>query len=105
MEKEQDKLIIDDTEYVTEVPENCRKPYMGLPDPSEIKAFIPGTIIDIKVSEGDRIEPGTVLLLLDAMKMHNEICSGEGGLVGRIHVSPGDTVHRGQLLVNIIIPG
>lgn len=80
MEKELDKLIIDGTEYVTEVPEYSRIPYEGIPDPSEIRAFIPGTIVDIKVSEGDMIEPGAVLLLLDAMKMHNEICSGERGL-------------------------
>ncbi|NOQ23389.1 MAG: biotin/lipoyl-binding protein [Candidatus Aegiribacteria sp.] len=105
MEKKLDKLIIDDTEYVTEVPEHCRKPYEGLPDPSEIKAFIPGTIIEIKVSEGDRVEAGAVLLLLDAMKMHNEICSGKGGLIGKIHVSPGDSVQKDQLLVNLIIPG
>ncbi|MCD4701191.1 MAG: acetyl-CoA carboxylase biotin carboxyl carrier protein subunit [Candidatus Aegiribacteria sp.] len=64
---------------------------------------MPGTIVDIKVSEGDIIEPGAVLLLLDAMKMHNEICSGERGLIGNIHVSPGDSVQKDQLLVNIII--
>ncbi len=103
MKEETDKLIIDDTEYATEVPPDCRKQYTGLPDPSEIRAFIPGTIVDIRVSEGDRVEPGMILLLLDAMKMHNEICSKEGGLVGRIHVSAGDTVEKNQLLVNIII--
>ncbi len=103
MKNKLDKLVIDGTEYVTEVPENSIKPYEGQQDPSEIKAFIPGTIIDIKVSEGDLIEQGTVLLLLDAMKMHNEICSGKRGLIGRIHVSPGDMVQKDQLLMNIII--
>ncbi len=105
MENKLDKLIIDDTEYVTEIPEHCRKPYEGIPDPSEIKAFIPGIIVEIKVSEGDRIEPGTVLLLLNAMKMHNEICSREGGVIGKIHVSQGDSVQKDQLLINLIIPG
>ncbi|MCK4806741.1 MAG: acetyl-CoA carboxylase biotin carboxyl carrier protein subunit [Candidatus Aegiribacteria sp.] len=103
MEKELDKLIIDGTEYVTEVPECSIKPYEGVSDPSEIRAFIPGTVVDIKVSEGDMIEPGAVLLLLDAMKMHNEICSRESGLIGKIHVSSGDSVQKNQLLVNIII--
>ncbi len=102
MDNKLDKLIIDDTEYVTEVPEYSRKPYKGISDPSEIRAFIPGTIIEIKVSEGDMIEPGTVLLLLDAMKMHNEICSRDNGLIGKIHVVQGDMVQKDQLLVNII---
>lgn len=105
MENKLDKLIIDGTEYVTEVPEHSRKPYGGVPDPSEIKAFIPGTIVEIKVSEGDSIEAGTVLLLLDAMKMHNEVCSSKGGLIGRIHVCVGDSVQKDQLLINLIIPG
>jgi biotin carboxyl carrier protein len=105
MENKLDKLIIDDTEYVTEVPEHSRKPYEGVPDPSEIKAFIPGTIVEIKVSEGDSIEAGTVLLLLDAMKMHNEVCSSKDGLIGKIHVCAGDSVKKNQLLINLIIPG
>ncbi len=78
MDKKLDKLIIDDTEYITEVPQHCRKPFEGAHDPSEITAFIPGTIVEIKVSEGDSIEAGAVLLLLDAMKMHNEVCSSKG---------------------------
>ena len=105
MEKKLDKLIIDDTEYFTEVPEHSRTPYDGTPDPSEIKAFIPGTIVEIKVSEGDSIEAGAVLLLLDAMKMHNEICSSKSGLIGKIHVCAGDSVQKDQLLINLIIPG
>ena len=58
MENKFSKLIIDDTEYITEVPDQCIKPYKGVPDPSEIKAFIPGTIVEINVSEGDSIEAG-----------------------------------------------
>ena len=104
MENNLDKLIIDDTEYITEVPEHCRKPYEGFPDPSEIRAFIPGTIVEIKVSEGDSIEASTVLLLLDAMKMHNEVCSGKSGIIGIIHVCAGDSVQKDQLLMNLIFP-
>ncbi|MCD4775331.1 MAG: acetyl-CoA carboxylase biotin carboxyl carrier protein subunit [Candidatus Aegiribacteria sp.] len=62
---------------------------------------MPGTIVDIKVSEGDGIQPGDVLLLLDAMKMHNEICSTIKGRVERMHVKMGDTVQKSQLLVSI----
>ena len=104
MENNLDKLIIDDTEYITEVPEHCIKPYTGLSDPSEIKAFIPGTIVEIRVSEGDSIDASTVLLLLDAMKMHNEVCSGISGIIGKIYVCAGDSVQKDQLLMNLIIP-
>jgi len=105
MEDKLNKLIIDDTEYITEVPEHCIKPYEGVADPGLIKAFIPGTIVEINVSEGDSIEADTVLLLLDAMKMHNEICSGRKGVIGKIHVSKGDSVQKNQLLIDIIISG
>ncbi|MCK5116695.1 MAG: acetyl-CoA carboxylase biotin carboxyl carrier protein subunit [Candidatus Aegiribacteria sp.] len=104
MEKKLDKLIIDDTEYVTEIPDHCRKPYKCVPDPSEITAFIPGTIVEIKVSEGDSVEAGAILLLLDAMKMHNEICSAKRGIIGKIHVCEGDSVQKNQLLISLIYP-
>jgi biotin carboxyl carrier protein len=101
MEKKLDKLTIDDTEYSTEIPEYSRKPYEGVPDPSEVRAFIPGTIVDVKVSEGDSVQPGDVLLLLDAMKMHNEICSTIQGRVKQLHVKMDDTVQKNQLMVSI----
>jgi len=103
MKDEMDKLIIDDTVYSTEIPEHSRKEYEGLPDPSEIRAFIPGTIVDINVSSGEMIQPGTILLLLDAMKMHNEICSRTTGMIRKVHVSKGDAVQKNQLLVSIEI--
>ena len=101
MEKKLDKLTIDDTEYSTEIPEYSRKPYEGVPDPSEVRAFIPGTIVDVKVSEGDSVQPGDVLLLLDAMKMHNEICSTIQGRVKQLHVKKDDNVQKNQLMVSI----
>jgi biotin carboxyl carrier protein len=100
---EMDKLLIDDTEYSTEVPPGTRKKYEGQPDPSEIRAFIPGTIVDVNVSAGDTVKPGSVILLLDAMKMHNEICSSTAGTVRKVHVAKGDAVQKDQLLVNLII--
>jgi glutaconyl-CoA/methylmalonyl-CoA decarboxylase subunit gamma len=101
MDEELKKLNVDDTEYVTEVPEGSRVPYAGMPDPSEVRAFIPGTIVQLKVREGDMVQPGEVLLLLDAMKMHNEICSKIRGRISEIAVSEGDTVRKDQLLVSI----
>lgn len=95
------KLIIDGSEYLTEIPEDAQRTFRGLPDPSEIRAFIPGIIVEVRVSEGDSVERGTVLLLLDAMKMHNEICTEFSGIVGKIHVSSGDNVKMNQLLLEL----
>jgi biotin carboxyl carrier protein len=101
MNEELKKLKVDDSEYTTEVPEGSIKSYQGMPDPTEVKAFIPGTIVEVRVSQGDFVEAGDVLLLLDAMKMHNEICSGASGRIAELLVSKGDVVKKGQLLVHI----
>lgn len=101
MKNEMDRLTVDGTDYSTEVPENSITSYQGLPDPTEIRAFIPGTIVDVRVSADDMVRPGDVLLLLDAMKMHNEICSGISGRVREVHVKTGDTVVKDQLLVSL----
>ncbi len=101
MESKLGKLNIDGTEYSTEIPEGALKAFEGMPDLSEVRAFIPGVIVDILASEGNTVEPGDILLLLEAMKMHNEICPSISGIVGKIHVSKGDIVKKDQLLVEI----
>lgn len=101
MESKLNKLNIDGTEYSTEIPEGALKAFEGMPDLSEVRAFIPGSIVDIFASEGDTVKAGDVLLLLEAMKMHNEICSSISGIISRIHVSKGDTVKKDQLIVEI----
>ena len=100
-ENDMDRLIIDDTQYTTEVPENSMSSYSGLPDKSEVRAFIPGTIVEVRVKSGDAVRPGDVLVLLDAMKMYNEICSAITGRVREVLVSTGDTVQKDQLLVGL----
>ncbi|MBD3277929.1 MAG: biotin/lipoyl-binding protein [Candidatus Aegiribacteria sp.] len=101
MDKELNRLVVDDTEYITEVPPESVKTYDGIPDPSQVRAFIPGTAVEVRVKEGDRVRQGDVLLLLDAMKMHNEICSRIPGRIAKVHVSKGETVKKDQLMVTI----
>ncbi len=103
MEKDIDRLVIGGTEYSTEVPESSMKPFEGFPDRNMITAFIPGVVVEVRVQVGDAVEPGTVLLLLDAMKIHNELCSESSGRVAAIRVSNGDAVQKGQLLVEIAV--
>ena len=49
-----------------------------------IKSPLPGKVIDYRVKEGDTVSRGDVLVILESMKMHNEICSDTDGMVERI---------------------
>ncbi len=96
------KLIIDDTHYETEIPDKALGRGRGLPDPEMVRAFIPGTIVEVMARAGARVGEGDTLLLLDAMKMHNEVCSPFDGTVRDVLVSRGDRVEKGQLLVRLM---
>ncbi|HOB16963.1 MAG TPA: biotin/lipoyl-binding protein [Defluviitoga sp.] len=67
----------------------------------EVKAPLPGIIIDICVSEGQNVSIGDTLLIIEAMKMENEIPSEYSGLVEKIYVKKGDTVEGDQVLMLI----
>jgi len=62
---------------------------------------MPGTILDIKVKEGDAIKSGQVLLILEAMKMENEIMAPKDGVVLSIQVDKGASVNAGDALIVI----
>ncbi len=68
---------------------------------SGVSAPIPGQIKAIFVKEGDTINPGQKVLIMEAMKMENVINSTTSGTVQRVLVGDGDTVTQDQLLVEI----
>ncbi|HOK61727.1 MAG: acetyl-CoA carboxylase biotin carboxyl carrier protein subunit [Tenuifilum sp.] len=70
-------------------------------DDKNVTAFIPGTIIDVKVKKGQEVKQGDVLVILDAMKMHNRLIAPSAGKVKEVKVKPGDRVSKGALLVSI----
>ena len=67
----------------------------------EVHALMPGRVVEVGVAEGQTVAAGAILLVLEAMKMQNEIRASRGGLVARIAVSAGQAVDRGALLVAI----
>lgn len=67
-----------------------------------IKAPIPGLITRLLVEVGDKVEIGRPLLVLEAMKMENEIRAARSGTVAALHVSPGQGVVRGEVLAEIV---
>ena len=66
-----------------------------------INAPMPGNILDIKVKAGDSVTKGQVLLILEAMKMENEIMAPHDAVVAGVHVNKGDSVDSGKLLVSL----
>ncbi|MBZ4664433.1 MAG: biotin/lipoyl attachment protein [Caloramator sp.] len=64
----------------------------------DVKAPMPGTILDIKVKVGDKFKKGDVLFILEAMKMENEIMAGEDGIVTEILVNKGNSVSTEEIL-------
>ena len=66
-----------------------------------ITAPLPGVISDVRVKVGDRVEGGAVLLVMEAMKMDNEIYAPISGVVKAIHVRAGQQVNRGDKLIHV----
>jgi biotin carboxyl carrier protein len=67
----------------------------------EIRALMHGRIVEICVTQGDHVEAGAILLVLEAMKMQNEIRASRPGAVDRVEVAAGQTVEGGTFMVSI----
>jgi len=69
--------------------------------PVEVRAIIPGRIVAVSVGPGDDVEAGQQILVVEAMKMQNELRAPREGSVERVGVAVGDTIEVGDLLVVI----
>ena len=67
----------------------------------EVKCPMPGNILSVNVNVGDEVKEGHVLMILEAMKMENEIMSPKSGTVTAVTVKKGDIVESGTLLCTI----
>jgi len=95
----------------TKTPKLVRKPVQHTPGEGEIKkkssaakavkAPLPGTIISIAVKEGDTVTKGQTLLVMEAMKMENNILAESAGTVTSIKISAGQSVLQDDVLVEI----
>ena len=68
---------------------------------STVTAAIPGTILDVRIKQGDLVKRGDTLLILEAMKMENEIMAPRDGKIDGIHVEKGAAVNVGTVLVTL----
>jgi pyruvate carboxylase subunit B len=64
-----------------------------------LRAPMPGLVVRIPVQPGEAVSPGTGLVVLEAMKMENELKASAAAVVKTIRVAPGEAVERGQVLV------
>jgi biotin carboxyl carrier protein len=115
------QIEVNGTEYEVEVqnevkqsktPRLVRKPVAQKPGEGEIakssgggtvkvEAPLPGNIFKILVKEGDTIKKGDTLLVMEAMKMENNVLAEKDGVVSSIKVKEGDAVLQGDLLIEM----
>jgi biotin carboxyl carrier protein len=67
-----------------------------------LKAPMPGLVVSLPVGEGRRVERGDVLVILESMKMQNELKSPRPGTVARVRVKVGDSVEQRQTLLSVV---
>jgi len=67
-----------------------------------LRAPMPGLVVTLLVGEGQEIKKGQVLLILESMKMQNELKSPRDGTIGRIRVKAGETVEQRQTLLSVM---
>ncbi len=67
----------------------------------QVSAYMPGRVVDVRVAEGQEVAQGQSLVVLEAMKMQNEIQAERAGVVRRVLVAPGQAVEGGDPLVEI----
>ena len=101
------KVRVNAKEYIVEIKDRFDDLLrdMGLDKGSalkvnEIKAPMPGLVLNIHVQEGDEVKKGDSILVLEAMKMENNIKSPVDGKIKKIHVSKGIAVEKAQILVS-----
>ncbi|MDO4748428.1 MAG: biotin/lipoyl-containing protein [Eubacteriales bacterium] len=102
------RITVNGTTYDVQVEEvnGAVAPVAAAPAPAAagsttVESPMPGTILAVNVTPGQAVKRGDVLLVLEAMKMENEIKAPADGTVASINVNKGETVDSGQTLVTL----
>ena len=102
------EVSIDGTVYDVEIDQESsrgkrkkRDSNRGGPSSGPISSAIPGKIVSVLVSEGDNVDVGSVVIVLEAMKMQNEIKAGIDGRVKKIMCKPGERIEANVPLMEI----
>jgi biotin carboxyl carrier protein len=90
-------VVLDPLTYLAEQGEPGRKDA----GPQQVEAYMPGRVVAVLVQEGDAVEAGQGLIVLEAMKMENEIQAEHAAVVTRVFVTPGQRVEGGDPLFEL----
>lgn len=71
------------------------------PNPREVRSYIPGTIVDLKVKKGQKVKEGETILHLEAMKMINEIPMPFDGKIKKINVELGQKIPKNFIMIEL----
>jgi pyruvate carboxylase subunit B len=74
----------------------------GPAGPRPIVAPMPGMVLRVEVEEGDTVAEGQGVVIVEAMKMENELCASGAGVVSRVLVAEGEAVEKDQVLVELV---
>ncbi len=107
VELQGDQATVNGIAYAFQVQEKTERPGAGASprvsrvavEAGAVTAIMPGKIIRVLVKEGDQVQEGDVLCVLEAMKMENELRAGKSGVVKKVNVRPGSDVEMGEVLV------
>lgn len=97
-------LTLDGTNYRAEIartPRAGRSAERHAAAKNEVRSPMPGVVVAVQVGEGERVEMGQAIAIMEAMKMQMEIRAPHAGTVKRIHVGPGQELAADQLLVTM----
>jgi pyruvate carboxylase len=95
-------LVVDDAVYHTQLNKTYskRKPYEPH-NPRKITSFMPGTIQEVYVKDGDEVSAGSQLCILEAMKMKNIIAAPFDGVIKTVNVKTGELVPKNHVLIEL----
>ena len=95
-------LVIEGTEYRTLLNKSyLERKIWKAPNPKMIFSVIPGTIVTLYVKEGQKLNAGDPLVILEAMKMRNVVRMPMDGTVKKVNVEEGSIIPKGELIVEI----
>ena len=101
-EKDYKTLVIQGAVYKTTFTKKFENRFnYESPNDNLIYSFIPGTIVDIFVKEGQKVKEGETLLLLEAMKMENQVRMPFDGKIQKVHVKKDDVIPKRHLMIEI----
>lgn len=101
-EKKLSLLNIDSSLYSTRISSKFEKRKKYVPaDQNIISSYIPGTVLGVLVSPGNKVEKGEDVMILESMKMKNRIKSNVSGIVKSVEVAQGTKVGKGDILIRL----